>query len=253
MKKLSLFLMFVMLGFGLMVQTVQAADITQAPDMKTSESGTATGPKYNARFAISPYAQVVPNSSYTFIGISHPSLATAHTSIGVAVEVLDMTTVPNNSSGRAAVFTVDAGSTHRVFVVNQGHATINSSNPLFTDTLTHLITTPDSDQFGNIRVTSIGTVPTFHTTSTQRPGDYQTSSSNAVSRWDNVAQLSMWGVVYQSSNGAGFALEFIGDMHDSSSQSPGGGLHAGNEREYGLQSEGFAISQQGASGGRGIN
>ena len=26
----------------------------------------------------------------------------------------------------------------------------------------------------------------------------------------------MWGVVYQSSNGAGFALEFIGDMHDSS-------------------------------------
>jgi hypothetical protein len=26
----------------------------------------------------------------------------------------------------------------------------------------------------------------------------------------------MWGVVYQSANGAGFALEFIGDMHDSS-------------------------------------
>ncbi|SVC89340.1 uncharacterized protein METZ01_LOCUS342194, partial [marine metagenome] len=195
--------MFVMLGFGLMVQTVQAADITQAPDMKTSESGTATGPKYNARFVISPYAQVVPNSSYTFIGISHPSLATAHTSIGVAVEVLDMTTVPNNSSGRAAVFTVDAGSTHRVFVVNQGHATINSSNPLFTDTLTHLITTPDSDQFGNIKVTSIGTVPTYYTSASQRPGDYR-DAGNALSRWDNVAQLSMWGVVYQSSNGAGF-------------------------------------------------
>jgi len=26
----------------------------------------------------------------------------------------------------------------------------------------------------------------------------------------------MWGVVYQSANGAGFALEFVGDMHDSS-------------------------------------
>jgi hypothetical protein len=26
----------------------------------------------------------------------------------------------------------------------------------------------------------------------------------------------MWGVVYQTSNGAGFALEFVGDMHDSS-------------------------------------
>ena len=219
MKKITLLLMFVMLGFGLMVQSVQAADITQAPDLIGSESTTATGPLYNARFAISPYAQVVPNSSYTFIGISHPSLATAHTSIGVAVEVLDMTTVPNNASGRAAVFTVDAGTTHRVFVVNQGHSTINSSNSLFTDSLTHLITTADSDQFGNIKVTSIGTVPSFHTTASQRPGDYRTPSAAQLSRHDNVAQLAMWGVVYQSSNGAGFALEFIGDMHDSN---PGG-------------------------------
>ena len=244
--------MLVMLGFGLMVRTVQAADITQAPDMLGNESTTASGPTYNARIAISPYAQVVPNSSYTFIGISHPSLATAHTSIGVAVEVLDMTTVPDNASGRAAVFTIDAGTTHRVFIVNQGHATINSSNSLFTDSLTHLITTADSDQFGNIKVTGIGTEPTIRTTASQRPGAYE-SGVNAISRWDNVAQLAMWGVVYQSSNGAGFALEFIGDMHDSSSQSPGGGLHTGNEREYGLQSEGFAISQQTAGGGRGIN
>ena len=245
--------MLVMLGFGLMVQTVQAADITQAPDMKGNESATASGPTYNARIAISPYAQVVPNSSYTFIGISHPSLATAHTSIGVAVEAIDMTTVPNNASGRAAVFTIDAGTTHRVFIVNNNHATINSNNSLFTDSQTHLIVTPATDQFGSIRVTGIGTSPTIRHTNTNRPGDYRTSSANAVSRWDNVAQLSMWGVVYQSSNGAGFALEFIGDMHDSSSQSPGGGLHSGNEREYGLQSDGFAITQQAAGGGRGIN
>ena len=245
MKKLSLFLMFVMLGFGLMVQTVQAADITQAPDLKVDEKTTATGPSYNARFAISPYAQVVPNSSYTFIGISHPSLATAHTSIGVAVEVLDMTTVPNNSSGRAAVFTVDAGSTHRVFVVNQGHATINSSNSLFTDTQTHLITTADSDQFGNIKVTSIGTVPTLYTGVSQRPGAYA-AGVDVISRWDNVAQLSMWGVVYQSSNGAGFALEFIGDMHDSNS----GGCSVTNSC---YEAMGYAIGQNTASGGRGIN
>ena len=251
MKKLSLFLMFVMLGFGLMAQTVQAADITSAPDFYTASS-SHSGPLHNARFAISPYAQVVPNSSYTFIGISHPSLATAHTSIGVAVEALDMTTVPNNAAGRAAVFTVDAGTTHRVFIVNQGHATINASNSLFTDSQTHLITTADSDQFGNLKVTAIGTVPTLYTGVSQRPGAYA-AGVDVISRWDNVAQLAMWGVVYQTSNGAGFALEFIGDMHDSSSQSPGGGLHSGNQREYGLQSEGFAIDQQGASGGRGIN
>ena len=216
MKKLSLFLMLVMLGFGLMVQTVQAVEITAAPDLIESESTTATGVLFNSRFAISPYAQVVPNSSYTFIGISHPSLATAHTSIGVAVEAIDMTTVPNNAAGRAAVFTVHAGTTHRVFIVNQGHATINSSNSLFTDSLTHLITTADSDQFGNLKVTAIGTVPTLYTGVSQRPGAYA-AGVDVISRWDNVAQLSMWGVVYQSSNGAGFALEFVGDMHDSNS------------------------------------
>ena len=246
MKKLSLFLMFVMLGFGLMVQTVQAADITQAPDMKGNEAATASGPAYNARIAISPYAQVVPNSSYTFIGISHPSLATAHTSIGIAVEVLDMTTVPNNSSGRAAVFTVDAGSTHRVFIVNQGHAPINSSSSLFTDSQTHLITTADSDQFGNIKVTSIGTTPTLKSTESKRPGKYRTTTANQVTRWDNVAQLSMWGVVYQSSNGAGFALEFIGDMHDSSV--------AGTVLSEDGQAQGHLFLLSNSSGmGRGIN
>ena len=246
MKKLSLFLMFVMLGFGLMVQTVQAADITQAPDLKGNESTTASGPAYNARIAISPYAQVVPNSSYTFIGISHPSLATAHTSIGVAVEALNMITVPNNSSGRAAVFTVDAGTTHRVFIVNQGHATINASNSLFTDSQTHLIVTPATDQFGSVRVTGIGTSPTIRTTTANRPGDYRTSSANAVTRWDSVAQLSMWGVVYQSSNGAGFALEFIGDMHDSNSTNEVVDLSA-------IGAQGFAIDQQTQGGGRGLN
>lgn len=244
MKKLSLFLMFVLLGSGLMVQTVQAADITAAPDMIASEKTTAKGPLFNARFAISPYAQVTPNATYTFIGISHPSLATAHTSIGIAVEAMDMTTVPNNAAGRAAVFTVDAGTTHRVFIVNQGHATINASNSLFTDSLTHLITTADSDQFGNIKVTSIGTVPTFHTTESQRPGKYRSVAANTVSRWDNVAQLAMWGVIYQSSNGAGFALEFIGDMHDS---------NALGNATTGFEAKGHDKSQNTSAGGRGIN
>ena len=243
MKKLSLFLMFVLLGSGLMVQTVRAADIVTAPDLKGSESTTALGPLYNARFAISPYAQVVPNSSYTFIGISHPSLATAHTSIGIAIEALDMTTVPNNASGRAAVFTIDAGTTHRVFIVNQGHATINSSNSLFTDSQTHLITTADSDQFGNIKVTSIGTVPTLYTGVSQRPGAYA-SGVDVISRWDNVAQLAMWGVIYKSSNGSGFALEFIGDMHDS---------NALGSATTGFEASGYAMPHNTTSSGRGIN
>ncbi|KMP12059.1 hypothetical protein UR09_01885 [Candidatus Nitromaritima sp. SCGC AAA799-A02] len=203
MKKLNIFLMLV-LGFGIMIQTAQAQTITQAP--------TTSDP---ARFAIAPYAQVVQNDSYTFIGVSHPSLDTAHTSIGLVVEALDMTTVPDNAAGRATVFTVDAGETHRVFIVNQGHSTINLNNSSFTDARTHLITTTDSSHFGNVKVTGVHTAPTVKTDTTNRVGDY-TDNAKGVSRFDNISQLSIWGVVFQESNGAGFALEFIGDMHDSS-------------------------------------
>ncbi|SVA78808.1 uncharacterized protein METZ01_LOCUS131662, partial [marine metagenome] len=203
----------------MVVQTAQAAEITQVPDLENQgiNGAGAVGPQWNARIAIAPYAQVVADNSYTFIGISHPSLATAHTSIGVVVEALGMTTVPNTASGRAAVFTVSAGETHRVFVVNQSHATINLNNSAFTDTQTHLITTTDALQAGNIKVWSVGTNPTNSTFDTHRPGRYiDALGPGAISRFDNLAQLSMWGVVYQTSNGAGFALEFIGDMHDSS-------------------------------------
>ena len=211
MKKLNLILMLIMLGFGMAVVQTAHAEITSSPLVTGGNGGT--GPAWNARIAIAPYAQVVADDSYTFIGISHPSLATAHTSIGVVVEAMDMTTVPNTSAGRAAVFTVSAGETHRVFIVNQSHATININNSSFTDTQTHLITTSDASQFGNVRVIGLGTNPSIITPTTNRPGAYR---SGSLSRFDNISQLSMWGVVYQSANGAGFALEFVGDMHDSS-------------------------------------
>ena len=239
MKKLNLFLMLIMLGFGMAVVQTAHAEITSSPLVTGGNGGT--GPQWNARIAIAPYAQVVADDSYTFIGISHPSLATAHTSIGVVVEAMDMTTVPNTSAGRAAVFTVSAGETHRVFIVNQSHATINLNNSSFTDTQTHLITTSDASQFGNIRVIGIASDPSIITPTTNRPGAY---TSGSLSRFDNIAQLSMWGVVYQSANGAGFALEFVGDMHDSSV--------AGS---FLLQeADGTAILKSNTSGaGRGIN
>jgi len=247
MKKLNLFLMLVMLGSGMMIpQTALAADIVQAPCGDTSDldgGNCGDGPEWNARIAIAPYAQVVADDTYTFIGITHPSLATAHTTIGVIVEALGMTTVPDTAAGRAAVFTVSAGETHRVFVVNQGHATINTSNSSFANTNTHIITTTDASQFGNIKVWGIGTHPTIITTTAKRPGAYMDGS---LSRFDNVSQLSMWGVVYKSSNGAGFALEFIGDMHDSSV--------AGTVLSKPGQAQGHATILTNSSGkGRGIN
>jgi len=54
----------------------------------------------------------------------------------------------------------------------------------------------------------------------------------------------MWGVVYQTANGAGFALEFVGDMHDSSV--------SGSHVVY--DARGHEITKGNTSGaGRGVN
>ena len=34
-------------------------------------------------------------------------------------------------------------------------------------------------------------------------------------KYENLAQLNIWGVVYVESGGTGFAMEFVGDMQDS--------------------------------------
>jgi hypothetical protein len=153
-----------------------------------------------SRVVISPYAQAVPNDSYTFISVSHPSLDTAQTQIGVGLEVIGMTTLVNNAAGRSVIFTIDAGETHRVFVANFSHSTINSS---IVDSNTHLIFTEDSAQFGNIRAVGIHEDP---------------SSSviiNNVRKFNNLSQLDFWGVIFIESSGTGFSMEFLGDAHDS--------------------------------------
>jgi hypothetical protein len=179
----------------------------------------------SAHLAISPYAQAVPNDSYTFIGISHPSLKTAARDIGVVVETIGMTTTSNTPAGRSAVFTISGGETHRVFVVNQGHSSINSSNSAFTDTRTHLITTTDTAQFGAIRVTTVDEAPNVIEDMTEAQEGYAVTCStlNDIQTregcgFENLAQLSMWGIVYSEAAGTGFAMEFIGDMQDSKVQ-----------------------------------
>ena len=220
MKNIKRLILFALFGLLSIAQT--ASGQTQADDTRES-----------TRLAISPYAQAVPNDSYTFMGISHPSLDSALTQIGVVVEVVGMTTTVNNASGRAQVFTVDAGETHRIFVVNQSHSTINSSNSSFTDSRTHLIPTVDSAQFGSIRVTTVSEAPTTAT------------SVGGVNKYENLAQLNIWGVVFVESGGTGFAMEFIGDMQDST---VGGDLTTGTGfAAQGGRADGFVPA------GRGIN
>ena len=195
MKQFNNIILLMLFGVVVFTQSAQA-------------QSTAADTKFSSRLAISPYAQAVPNDSYTFIGVSHPSLNSALTQIGLALEVIDMTTTINNAAGRVSIFTVDAGETHRVFVVNQSHSTINSSNSSFTDARTHLINTVDSAQFGSIRITTVS----------ERPGLAAGSRDVTVGttkKFDNLAQLNIWGIVFVESSGTGFAMEFIGDAQDS--------------------------------------
>jgi hypothetical protein len=195
MKQFNKIILLMLFGFAVFTQSVQAQ--TQAADTQ-----------HSSRLAISPYAQAVPNDSYTFIGVSHPSLDSALTQIGLALEVIDMTTTVDNAAGRVSIFTVDAGETHRIFVVNQGHATINNLNSSFTDSRTHLINTVDSAQFGSIRITTVS----------ERPEQVSASRSisvNSINKFDDLSQLNIWGIVFVESSGTGFSMEFIGDAQDS--------------------------------------
>jgi hypothetical protein len=195
MKHFNKIILLMLFGVTVFTQSVQAQ--TQADDTR-----------HSSRLAISPYAQAVPNDSYTFIGVSHPSLDSALTQIGVALEVINMTTTVNNAAGRVQIFTVDAGETHRVFVVNQSHSTINNLNSSFTDSRTHLINTVDSAQFGSIRITTVSERP-------QLAAGSRDVTVGSTKKFDNLAQLNIWGIVFVESSGTGFAMEFIGDAQDS--------------------------------------
>ena len=64
-----------------------------------------------ARTALSPYFQTDADSTYTFIGISHPSLAGAATTIGLAIATKSVV-----GSAVTSSFTVQAGETYRIFI-----------------------------------------------------------------------------------------------------------------------------------------
>jgi hypothetical protein len=222
MKNIKPLILFVLFGILTFAQTVSGQ--TTARDTRDSRE-----------LAVSPYAQAVPNDSYTFIGISHPSMDSASSAIGVAVEVIGMTTTINNAAGRAQIFTVDAGETHRVFIVNQGHATINSANAAFTDSRTHIIPTVDSAQFGSVRVSTVA----------EDANTSVTVGSNKT--FENLAQLSMWGIIYVESSGSGFAMEFVGDMQDSAIVGNLGQLKSGN-RGAGVTSEANTVATRPGAG-----
>jgi len=174
MRKTQFFVLIILLAFLVSVQSAYAV------------------PKN--RTAVSPYVQTDANSTYSFVGITHPSLNTAVTQIG-----LTMAAIGFSDTVTSQTFTVGAGETYRIFVVSTNHSTINS-NTITNSNVLFIASTNGSGQNGQLRMSLNATNPTAIVV------------NNKV---NNLNQISMWGAIVIPSSSTGFAMEFVGDAHDS--------------------------------------
>lgn len=156
----------------------------------------------NNRVVISPYWQV-DSGSYTFIAVTHTSLSGMASSIGVRVNAITST---GSAYDTAESFTIQAGTTERVFIVPTGHATVNATS---ITTAKFLAGTSDFTH-GSIRVEPVMTHPNLkHTTKLPSRGRFDGRG------FRDITMLSYWGSVIIEANTTGFAMEFMGDMNDS--------------------------------------
>jgi len=177
MRKTQFFVLTILLAFLVSVQNAYAV------------------PKN--RTAVSPYVQTDVNSTYSFVGITHPSLNTAVTQIG-----LSMATVGFGATNPSTSFTVSAGETYRIFVVSTNHSTINSLT-ITNSNVVFLGSTSGSSQNGQLRFSLSAT----------NPAAIQVNAGG--NKYNNLNQISMWGAIVVPSSSTGFAMEFVGDAHDS--------------------------------------
>ena len=152
----------------------------------------------NSSRIVSPYWQS-DSGSYSFIAVSHTSLSGMASQIGMTVNAI---TNDQSAFGTAVTFTIDAGTTQRIFIQRSGHSTVNST----TIPTGNFITGTTNFSHGHIRIDPIATSTTTTTNTTKiASGD----------GYRDATMLSFWGAVIVESNTTGFAMEFIGDMHDS--------------------------------------
>jgi hypothetical protein len=146
-------------------------------------------------------------------------------SIGVRVNAITST---GSAYDTAESFTIQAGTTERLFIVPGGHATVNATS---ITTAKFLAGTSDFTH-GSLRIEPVMTHPALKNT-TRLPSN---------SRFDgrgfrDITMLSYWGSVIIEANTTGFAMEFLGDMNDSTAVSQathlwsGVAVCAGNEAD----------------------
>jgi len=154
----------------------------------------------NRHIVISPYWQS-DSSSYTFIAVSHPSLSSMASQIG-----LELNAIQSNLSefNTAVSLTISAGKTERVFIVRTGHSIVNSTiipSGFF-------IVGTTNYKYGNIIIRNVASHP-FN-----RAGGPAGTPSDG-SGYRDVTMLSFFGGIVFDGTTTGFAMEFIGDTQDS--------------------------------------
>ncbi len=155
----------------------------------------------NKSRVVSPYWQS-DSTSYTFIAVTHPSLSGMASQIGVTVNAIQK---DQSAFGTATSFTLTPGTTQRVFIVRTQQSAINPTS-ISTGAF---ISGTTNFQHGHVRFDPVASNPENRT----RSG----GTSDADDGFNDVTMLSYWGAVVIETNTTGFAMEFIGDMHDSSS------------------------------------
>jgi len=186
-------------GERLMKKTKIIVMVLLAAFLFSAQNATALS---KARVVISPYFQTDVDSTYTFMGVSHPSLTTAVSSIGLTVATV------GSQPAASSTFTINAAETYRIFIVSTNHSTINSSTITGNEVIFLSMTTGASQ---NAAVTFL---------SSKREPATAVAAGGTAGGFAGLNMLSIWGAVVIPGTTSGFAMEFVGDAHDSNSIIP---------------------------------
>ncbi len=166
----------------------------------------------NKSSIVSPYWQT-DSGSYTFLAISHPSLTFMNSQIGVRIQAQlkdgsksGVFESPNPNG--IYEFTISRNQTKKVFIVTTNDPIFNPGN--FPSEL--LIVKTGSGAQGQLAFSPIASDPESYAGNTNSEGRGH----------PDITMLSLWGAVVVQSTSTGFAMEFVGDHHDSVAQPRGG-------------------------------
>jgi len=154
----------------------------------------------NRHLVISPYWQS-DSTSYSFIAVTHPSLSEMASQIGLELNAIQSDL---SAFSTAVSLTVSAGTTERIFIARTGHSIIN---PTIIPS-GHFIVGAANYEYGNIIIRNIASHPFVIA-----GGAIGTATDGRGYR--DVTMLSFFGGIVFDGTTTGFAMEFIGDTHDS--------------------------------------